>query len=119
MATTRSTSSARSTSPTDPADAPVSSPNLLTIIDGWVRDPAIRAFALTIIAMVLLGLALIVGLASGAIAAFITAVLPNVTSRVIAGAVGATATGGGIWLSRRQRIRRRATITPEPPAASS
>jgi hypothetical protein len=105
---------------TNPArSTPPSPPNWLTIIDGWVRDPAVRAFALTILGMTLLGLALIVGLAGGAIGAFINTMLPNVTSRVVASAVGATVTGGGIWLARRRRPRRHPAITPEPSAANS
>lgn len=101
---------------------PPSSPTFPTIIDGWVRDPAVRAFALTILAMVLIGLALIVGLASGAIGAFINAVLPGLMAKAIAGAVGATVSGGVIFLARRRGRARRAnptgTTTPASPTSS-
>jgi membrane protein implicated in regulation of membrane protease activity len=101
---------------------PPGSPSWLTVIDGWVRDPAIRAFALTILAMTLIGFALIIGLASGAIAAFINAMLPNLMAKAIAGTVGATATGSTIWLVRRRRARRTnptGVATPKPPPMNS
>lgn len=114
--------SPRTTPDHTPTDSTArSSSTLLTIVDGWVRDPAIRAFALTILAMMLIGLALIVGLASGAIGAFINAVLPGLMAKAIAGAVGTTIGGGTILLARRRRARRSnptGTTTPELPPTS-
>jgi hypothetical protein len=113
MPTTRSPR----TTPADPT--PPSSPTLLTIVDGWVRDPAIRAFALTILAMVLIGLALIVGFATGATGVFINAVLPSLMAKTIAGTIGTTIGGGAIVLTRRRRARCRGNPTDTTAPARS
>lgn len=73
-------------------------------IDGWLRDPPIRTFALVTLVTLLLGIALIVGLASGALAAVANALLPSVLAKAIAGGA-LTATCGGTWLVRRRRRR--------------
>lgn len=73
MATNKTTS--RQTTPED----------WRTTIDGWVRDPAIRKFGLTTLAVLLAGLALVVGLASGAVLTALNLMLPNLISKAIVG----------------------------------
>ncbi|MDX8031011.1 hypothetical protein SK803_12350 [Lentzea sp. BCCO 10_0856] len=96
---------------------------MITIIDGWLREPQIRAFMLTILAMVLIGLVLIVGLASGALGALINTVLPSLTAKVIAMTIGTTLSGGAIAWTRRRRVKRRNnpadTAAPTRPAPSA
>lgn len=94
-----------------------------TTIDGWVRDPAIRNFGLTTLAVLLAGLALVVGLASGALAAIVSTLLPNLLAKTIAGGT-LSAASGGLWLLKRRRDRRKAAAastiprTPQTPSSN-
>ncbi|MGI9003982.1 MAG: hypothetical protein ACR2GH_20425 [Pseudonocardia sp.] len=73
-------------------------------IDSWVRDPAIRTFALIVLGMCLATAALVVGLATGTLITALNTVLPNLLTRMIA-LVGLALTGTGGWLVKRHRAR--------------
>jgi hypothetical protein len=89
-----------------------------TTIDGWVRDPAIRNFGLTTLVVLLIGAALIVGLASGAFAAAVNTLLPNLFAQAIAGSAISTA-GGTLWYLKGRASRRTRTATAAQPLIAS
>ncbi len=87
-----------------------------TTVDGWVRDPDIRRHALLALAMLLVATALIVGLATGALAAAMNNLLPSLLTKAVA-SVTLTAAGGTSWWIRRHHARRAlsAGVLPVPP----
>jgi len=105
MATTRSSSTNQPGSNTAP-----STDSWRTTIDGWIREPAIRNFGLTTLIVTVGGLALTVGLASGAVAVIMNAVLPNLLSKLLAAATLSTL-GGSAWAIKRRRRRQQRTTT--------
>lgn len=89
---------------TNHTDKSRNSDNWRTIIDGWVRDPAIRQYSLIVLGMLLIGAILFLGLASGLLLTALNAVLPTLLAKTLTiGAVSATAGSLGWWWHRHKR----------------
>lgn len=88
-----------------------------TTIDGWVRDPAIRNFGLTTLVVLLIGTALVVGLASGALLAAVNTLLPNLFAKAIAG--GVISAGSTLWVLKGRANRRAKAATATQPLIDS
>jgi hypothetical protein len=83
------------------------SDNWRTVIDGWVRDPAIRQYSLIVLGMLLVGVMLPLGLASGLLLTALDAVLPTLLAKTLtAGALGTAGSLGWWWHRRRRRPER-------------
>jgi hypothetical protein len=75
-----------------------------TVIDGWVRDPAIRQYSLIVLSMLLIGAVLFLGLVSGLLLTALNAVLPTLLAKTLTvGALGATGSLGWWWYRRRPK----------------
>jgi hypothetical protein len=97
-------------------------PSWRETIDGWIRDPAIRRYSLSALAMLLAAAVLISGMAIAGFGAAASSVLPSPLTKsipTISTTLGAS--GIGWWLIRRHRRRAAApadkgVTTPEAAA---
>lgn len=79
-----------------------------TVIDGWVRDPAIRRYSLIVLGMLLISAILFLGLASGLLLTALNAVLPTLLAKTLTvGALGATGSLGWWWHHRHPNHEQR------------
>lgn len=85
------------------------SPSWLETVDGWVRDAAIRRYSLVALAMTLIALIVIIGLATGVLGAITSSLLPSPIAKTVAGIVSALGTSGTGWWFLRRRRRHRLT----------